>query len=500
MRKPTMPAEICAMAAMFQNIHLREVDGRHYVFAPFAGLSIEISRDIVEPIKEILNGTVDASTDLAGWADFLREADAVAPESRQDNNCRVDANGNVEFLPTDVTLSLTTSCNLKCVYCYIYGGDENRSMPEAMARGSIDFVADNAEKTGAKSIGVMFHGEGEPTYNWSLFKKVVEYAEATAETRKLDLTLSLQSNGLWSDAQREYIVGHVDDVGLSIDGLAEVQDVQRPVRTGKSSFEIVKKNLIALKELGVEPAIHATVTPTSVGKMNEFVTFLGKEAAVPIVQFDPVHGAGRAADIAVTTAFKTEFASRLLEAKALGKSLGVEVEYSGCGYATGDQYCGATGGQLGLAVMSDGSVSSCYEVNSEEHRLGEFFVYGRYDVKRSQLVFDQQRMKRLLGYNYKNNDGCSTCFAGLTCRGDCLAMYSREHLLSGGRSPRCSLNRELVDRGIVSRASENHKGATARASREPSSSALIAREDPSEKAAIVRRQAQDDRGRALSGQ
>jgi uncharacterized protein len=443
------------MVTVFQNIHLREIDGRHYVYAPRAGLSVEVSENIVEPIKDILKGAVDVPAEFAGWVDFLREAEAVAPKSIQNNNCRVDASGNIEYLPTEVTLSLTTSCNLKCVYCYIYGGDENRSMPEAIARGSIDFVADNAEKTGAKAIDIMFHGEGEPTYNWSLFKKVVEYAEATAEARKLDLALSLQSNGLWSEAQREYIVEHIDDIGLSVDGLAEVQDAQRPVRAGKSSFEIVKKNLAALKKLGVETHVRATVLPSSVGKMNEFVTFLGKEAAVPVVKFEPVHDAGRGADIAVTTAFRKEFASRLLDAKALGKSLDVEVDYSGCTYKTGDEYCCATGGKLGLAVMSDGTVSSCYEVNSEEHTLGEFFVYGRYDVEHSQFVFDQKRMKRLLGYNYKNNAGCSTCFAGLTCRGDCVAMYSLETLLSGGRSPRCTLNRELVDRGIVSRASEN---------------------------------------------
>ena len=442
--------------ARYRNVFLQRVENSHFVYAPLARLSIEVTEDIAVKIGNILNGSLNSDDQASkDWMEFLTGIESVKPELDVSRNYIIDHWGRVDFRPTHVTLSLTTGCNLRCVYCYIHGGEENRSMPIAVAHAAIDFIADNALSQGIDSIGLTFHGEGEPTYNWPLFTSVVRYAESAAAIRKLSLDLSLQSNGLWSAIQRKFIFEKFPEVSISLDGLPDVQHAQRPTPNGKPSFQAIKENLIALKERDIPCTVRSTVMPDSVNKMNSLIQFLADHTNVRNVTFEPMEQSGRGNQVDVDEKFKVAFASRMLDAMLFGKDVEISVSYSGCNHIASERFCGATGDMVSFTVMADGTISSCYEVSSDKHELGEFFIFGKYDFEKTKFVFDQEKLTRLINYRSKANSPCGGCFAKWSCRGDCLTRYNKESLLNGGYSSRCSMNKDLVSGAVVQSAREN---------------------------------------------
>jgi len=96
-----------------------------------------------------------------------------------------------DFHPTAVTLFPSFDCNLRCLYCYSYGGESVTEMPMNIAMASIDFICDNAKHLNKKKIKLSFHGGGEPTINWRLFQDIIKYGQEKARALNLKLSVSM---------------------------------------------------------------------------------------------------------------------------------------------------------------------------------------------------------------------------------------------------------------------------------------------------------------------
>ena len=101
---------------------------------------------------------------------------------------------------TNLTLFLTTACNLRCTYCYASAGDTPlRSMSLETACRGVDYVAANAAATESRRFTMVYHGGGEPTVNWSTLTRSFDYAQAKADELDLDLTAASATNGVLRD-------------------------------------------------------------------------------------------------------------------------------------------------------------------------------------------------------------------------------------------------------------------------------------------------------------
>ncbi|KAA9387733.1 radical SAM protein [Neorhizobium galegae] len=438
--------------AKYTNLHLVNLGSGTVLYAPLVGIVIEVTDGVAEQIERIFSGS--AIADFPGgndWTEFLDDLSKASTD-----RCDVVEQSPVSsrsFAPTEVTLSLTANCNLKCVYCYIHGGERDHNMNSEIAEASIDFVAKNAVRRNRGSFAVTFHGEGEPTFNWSQFKQTVTYAERVAQESNLKLILSMTSNGMWSKSQFQFITARFNSISLSIDGLQADQDMLRPTRSGKSSFETVSRNLIALGKSKTQCGVRATITPLNVDRIVPFLDFLVTKAAVKGVRLEPIFDAGRAMALPGeerdSRAFEKLFAQRFFEARQYGKAIGIDVDYSGCSdVSPHGKFCGATGTDPNFVVMTSGLVSSCYEVNKRSHPLGEFFVYGYYNAEARSFRFLENKLDRLMNFDTKDGSPCASCFAQSNCSGDCLARYELKSLIDGGTSSRCGLNKQL-NRAII---------------------------------------------------
>ena len=99
----------------------------------------------------------------------------------------------------DLTLGLTHDCNLRCAYCYA-GAKSKRRMDWRTAKTSIDFAIEHTLATPpwrskVREMQLGFFG-GEPTLEWELLQKAVEYTEDAASAAGIPLTKTLTTNGV----------------------------------------------------------------------------------------------------------------------------------------------------------------------------------------------------------------------------------------------------------------------------------------------------------------
>jgi uncharacterized protein len=148
-----------------------------------------------------------------------------------------------------VILQVTQSCNLRCSYCVYSGGYKQRGhsqkqMSLDVAKKSIDYLIGHSKDSSLITVG--FYG-GEPLLRFDMIKECVEYADKSAEGRKVKYGIT--TNGtLLSDDIIEYFVAHDFAVTISLDGPREIHDKNRRFAgKDKGSFDVLIDNLKRIK-------------------------------------------------------------------------------------------------------------------------------------------------------------------------------------------------------------------------------------------------------------
>lgn len=419
-------------------------------FAPLHGIALLLTRAGFASL--LLNGTEHISQALTSCAVSADRAVVKALEVRP----KPPDTGIVsaaEFAPTSLTLSPTAACQLACEYCYIRGGDSPRHMPWEVAEAAIRLVAANCSRSGEPSLSVMFHGQGEPTANWKLFRDAVLFAGEECRSRGLQPRFSVVTNGILSEAQVSFLAEQSIDVSISLDSLRESTDRQRPLRKGGSTFELVTRTMRWLDEKGLEFAIRSTVTSRTTPEMADFVAFIHATTKCRHVHFEPVCMTGRAAAPNESQPrMMAEFTDGFLGAETSGLAVGTKVEYSGARLRNlRTSFCGAYGSGLNFVVSTEGLVSSCNEVLDESDPRSALFIYGRYDAQKRDFSFAIPRLERLLSLNVNQISRCRDCFLKWNCGGDCIAKAALggfQHLTDEAPLERCTANRTLARREL----------------------------------------------------
>ncbi len=422
------------------------------LYVPRYQIVVAVESRVQELVNRLRKGLPVQTTPLAAqWIDILRKIDELQ-KSRDAQVCEFDE----PYFPTDITLSLTTKCSLRCVYCYARAGEEMRDLSRPIAERALSLAAKNASESGRKHFGVNLHGEGEPTFNWSLFTWVVERAEELADQHGIDVELSMSTNAIWGSVQRDFVSQHFRRLSVSLDGKRPVQNTLRPTQNGTGSFDTVMRSLAFLTKAGVSYRIRATVTPMSVSEMVPFVKFIASETAADSVSLEPVYANGRGADIEIDgPSFYDYFAREYELAQHIAAEKGLQISYSGCQVGkVSRHFCRATGPEPNFTVMTNGVVSSCYEICDPESSKGKFTVYGKWDPDRRDFNIDKIRLDRLRRFDVAKISRCRDCFAHWNCGGDCLARNDGiiEHDSKETLPPRCVLNRSMTLNELVKTA------------------------------------------------
>ena len=271
-------------------------------------------------------------------------------------------------------------CNMRCAYCYYlekgkYSGSRKQtcmsySLLEKLIRQTI------AASPGP-IVSFTWHG-GEPTLaGMEFYKKALEL-ERKYLPKGWEVWNNLQTNGLLLNKDWcRFLQENRFDVGLSIDGSAEVHDANRRMVNGAGTFDRVSAAIRRLRETGVEPDLLCTVNGVSQERPLEVYRAL-RDTGCGWVQFIPVviRGAdGGAAQGSVDPEGYGRFLTAVFD-EWVKHDLGIlDVQLFA------EMARVMAGGQASLCWMNptcgcvliaeeDGAVYSCDHFVDPEHRLG----------------------------------------------------------------------------------------------------------------------------------
>jgi uncharacterized protein len=177
---------------------------------------------------------------------------------------------------TEQTLSawlhITNACNLRCHYCYVSKSADH--MADDTARRSVDAILRSATSYRYRRIALRYAG-GESTLRLPQIFATHDYALEQAQAHGLTLSASVLSNGVvvprWAIEQLKQ--RHIG-VMISLDGLGEYHDQQRPLINGKGSFLFVDRTITRLLANDLVPFINVTVTQRNLDELPRLMEYL----------------------------------------------------------------------------------------------------------------------------------------------------------------------------------------------------------------------------------
>jgi uncharacterized protein len=344
--------------------------------------------------------------------------------------------------PTEVTLFLTSACNLRCVYCYASGGDHSRFLDPEVAFDAVDLVVANAVAQGRPEVRLSFHGGGEPTLAGDTLRRSVDRARRACDAQGLRLSTGTATNGVMDDEMRHYLAATMTSVMVSVDGPPEVQDRLRPRPGGGPSSAAVERTLARLSESDAVLGVRLTCTAEALDHAAETVHYLATTYRLRTIHLEPLFMCGRSVGSGLQAPTAARFVEAFRACRREAADLGVELAYSGAHQSSLCRtFCQAS--LPSFNVTTEGDATACYEVTGRDDPRAGVFIYGAHDPATRTFVFDPARVAALRRLTVDEAPRCSRCFAKYHCAGDCPAkrMYAGadEAVLA-----RCGINRRLT--------------------------------------------------------
>jgi len=417
-----------------------DTDDQFIVYLPILGILFKANGSALNLFRKALDGDVEAQKQFGITSHQIGKLN-------KKEEVRVNQKINqVKFKPTSVSLFLTSDCSMKCEYCYASAGENSNQIKMEYIKVAINEVINNAILLNFKTINVNYHGGGDIGVAWTLVEKTTEYIQRQISANNLKVAINVGLNGVLTDYQRKWIVNNIHSATVSIDGDKNIQDKLRPLKNGKSSFDIVHNTLKYFDEYGFNYAIRSTITAETVGELEKIITFFCENYKASKIKIEPVFIQGRAFENTVNIPSASDFIKYFLKSQKIASSYKKELLYSGARFEVlSNIFCLAAGSSFG--VTPEGNITSCYEVLEISNPASEIFFYGK--IEDGQIVIFQDKLDNLASFTVENKEKCQNCFAKYHCAGGCpvksILLETDENI----RDYRCTINRELTKHQLL---------------------------------------------------
>jgi uncharacterized protein len=425
------------------------LDGYLY-YSPLADVSMILNAFGASTVRKYFHKEVLSTNEQSVVDDLARQG--VFQTHKKERETLPDS--GAPWAPTSATFSNTQKCTLRCKYCYAEGGRlEDLDIPWPVAKAAIDLIVKNASVQ-QMNPSISFLGEGEATASWTVFQKIIEYFKEQCRLRGFTPTVSLSTNGVFSQARLDYIAENCSHLTFSLDGVRDVHNENRVLPNGGGSFDHIIATMKGLEARGKSYDIRSTVTVAGNSTLAEFVLFVGKNLQCKSIHFEPVF------DVTGLTNLQGQieringqtFVDHFREARRVAAGFGIELYYSGAATRHRETFCGASNASTFL-VTSRGIVTSCNEVLQPSDPRAKLFQYGEWNQEAGEFVVDREAIDRLGRLNVHEMPKCQGCIAKYNCAGDCYAKSaitsSSGDPASAGYTERCHITRELLKDNLL---------------------------------------------------
>lgn len=322
------------------------------------------------------------------------------------------------YEPADANLEITTRCNLNCVYCHAESGTESKDMEEDIAYIAIDFALKNAKRLNKSYSVISFHGSGEPTCNFELLKKLVNYAKIHANELGIKVYFAISTNAFFDEQVRNFINENFSCLSISLDGNSKYHNLHRPCISGKGSFETVYRNAkFFYNNKNISLNLRATLSEKSVKELDKIMAFFIENFPEATYSFMPINKIGRGIKCTLNPPDPDEyvdFFKDLMFSEHICPVEQVNLSYGSLS-AVREFYCEVFA-HPGLNVNVNGLLVKCRRNN-----LPEDFFFGKISkqngIKLNPSPANPKKVSRIF-----TDKSCKLCFARYNCGGECMNL------------------------------------------------------------------------------
>ncbi len=194
-------------------------------------------------------------------------------------------------------LHVTNACNLDCPFCYVRKSSD--SMSEAVGLATLEGLVHSARQGGFRALKLKYAG-GEATLHFEMIQSLHRQAQRLCKQAGLALQAVVLSNGApLTPAQVDWMLAQDVRMMISLDGVGDAHDRQRPSLDGGSAFDALQHGVDdLLLPRGLRPQICVTVTGCNADDAAAAVRWaLARRLAVSLNFYR--QSAGAAADLAL---------------------------------------------------------------------------------------------------------------------------------------------------------------------------------------------------------
>lgn len=425
-------------------IYFLDAAGMSILYAP--GTLAVVERQHVEMIRQAWqqNASLPADRQIRPqmeWiADHARRALAARSERLQE-----------EFAPECLMVYLSNFCNLRCRYCYAAAAGTRRPPsipkngstlnPEIFAAAARLVAKNCAHKN--KAFQLVVHGGGEPTRHWPLLLDLVDRSRAIADEWGLTWRGYIATNGVLAPTRAKWLGATFQRIGLSCDGPPDIQDCQRPTITGGPTSRLIETTARILREAGANLEIRATITPETIYRQQEIVTYCVKYLGAKSLRFEPVYGLANNPRSDWTVADAEPWAEALMAARGAALDLDADLRFSGIRLdELHGPYCNTL--RQTLHLTPDGKATACFFCVDGNDPVFANRLIGEFDPKSKIFLLDRPKIDHLRQQAATIPDTCRDCFAACHCTRSCpeICAVNRTNV-PGQEDFRCTLNRAI---------------------------------------------------------
>jgi uncharacterized protein len=336
-------------------------------------------------------------------------------------------------------LHVTNDCNLRCPYCYV--AKSAAGMDQSTGYAAVDAVISSAVANGFPAVKLKYAG-GEASLNHRLLVKMHARAKSLAAQHGLHLYATLLSNGV---ALRPALVDTLRDerirVMISLDGVGDAHDAQRPTIAGRPTFRLVERTITQMIGQGHAPHLSITITSRNSDGIADVVRFALERGLTFSLNFyrDNDHAASfpdlRYEEQAMISGLLSAFA--VIEEFLPPWSVLGSVLDRGQLLQPRQRSCGV--GQDYLVIDQRGQVAKCHmEI---ERTLGDIFTSDPL-----QLVQRDEATVQNLPVEVKS--GCRDCTWRYWCSGGCAVATFRATGRYDIKSPNCNIYKAIYPEAL----------------------------------------------------
>lgn len=347
---------------------------------------------------------------------------------------------------------LTTKCNLCCRYCYNAKERNNikeQTIPVEIAEAAIDWYFEKNQ-----SRHIRFYGPGEPTQEFEKMKHITEYAKKHNNGGN-DVSVEIQTNGVFTNEVRSWILDNVNILWASFDGMLEVQNYNRPLNPiysdifdKKTSGEVLEQNIKWLNKnrgsRNLMVGARVTITDKNISKQIEMVDYfysLGIRQVWTNPLFYSVGKIPVCQDQEKKNAYEfnmnlyvAEYLKAYYYAKEKGMFWGSFLTINFDGEA--EHHCRSCDPLSAPHITPDGYISACdmVVIGAKPYHMS-LFIVGKWNTESKSFELYNERIKQLNERKSTNMKHCQQCPAMLHCGGYCLGEIVNETGKLDGQNP-----------------------------------------------------------------